>query len=279
MRFAVGAMPYSLSATKLQNYHRCPQAYYFRYERGMSGPVSFGSASLGTALHQALATIYRDWHYQNPLPQLEWLELCWHQHNAKLNPAQQAEGWEILCNYCQRFISTLSSLKRPLAVEGKLQGSLEVENVEFVLTGRYDRLDWLDDGVELIDYKSAKQVSLPEPAEVDLQLGLYYLALEQVYQQSLRKLSFIYLRTGEQISFDVTPELKRQLEDTIGELALSLRADAEWEPAPGEQCDGEASPKENRCGYKRYCPAMEDKPEPLPETAKPASQVQLVLSL
>jgi len=237
----------------------------------MSGPVSFGSTSLGTALHQALATIYRDWHYQDPLPQLEWLELCWHQHNAKLNPAQQAEGWEILYNYCQRFISTLNSLKRPLAVEGKLQGSLEVENVEFVLTGRYDRLDWLDDGVELIDYKSAKQVSLPEPAEVDLQLGLYYLALEQVYQQSLRKLSFIYLRTGEQISFDVTPELKRQLEDTIGELALSLRADAEWEPTPGEQCD--------RCGYKRYCPAMEDKPEPLPETAKPASQVQLVLSL
>jgi len=84
-------------------------------------------------------------------------------------------------------------------------------------------------------------------------------------------LSFIYLRTGERISFEVTPELKGQLKDTIGELALSLRADAQWEPAPGEQC--------NPCGYKRYCPAIEDKPEQLPETAKPASQVQLVLSL
>jgi len=79
-------------------------------------------------------------------------------------------------------------------VEGKLQGSLEVENVS-LLTGRYDRLDWLEDGVELIDYKSAKQVALPEPAEIDLQLG-FTLALEQVYQQSLRRLSFIYLRTG-----------------------------------------------------------------------------------
>jgi len=59
-----------------------------------------------------------------------------------------------------------------------------------LLTGRYDRLDCLEDGVELIDYKSAKQAALPEPAEIDLQLGLYHLALEQVYQQSLRRLSF-----------------------------------------------------------------------------------------
>ncbi len=126
-------------------------------------------------------------------------------------------------------------------------------------------------GVELIDYKSAKQVALPEPAEIDLQLGLYYLALEQVYQQSLRRLSFIFLRTGEQISFEVTPELKWQLQNTIGELAVRLRSDANWNPTPGEQCD--------RCGYRRYCPAMQDKPEALPEAAKPASQVQLVLSL
>lgn len=121
----------------------------------MSGPVSFGSASLGTALHQALATIYRDWQYHDALPQIDWIEFCWKQHDAKLSPTQREEGWQILCNYWERFIDTQTSLKRPLAVEGKLQGSLEVENVGFVLTGRYDRLDWLEDGVELIDYKSA----------------------------------------------------------------------------------------------------------------------------
>lgn len=68
LRLAAGLMPYSLSGTKLQNYHRRARAYYFRYELGMSGPVSFGSASLGSLLHQALASIYRNWHYQDPLP-------------------------------------------------------------------------------------------------------------------------------------------------------------------------------------------------------------------
>lgn len=264
-------MPYSLSATKLQNYHRCPQAYYFRYERGMTGPVSFASSALGTALHQALASTYQDWYYQEPLPPVEWIEHCWSKYSQELSPTQASDGLGIVHHYYDSFIRTRSVMQRPLAVEGKLQGVLQVENVEFVLTGRYDRLDWCEDGVELIDYKSARHVVLPEPAVIDLQLGLYYLALEQVYQQSLKRLSFIYLRTGEQISFEVTPELKRQLEGTIGELALQLRSEAGWEPTPGGHCD--------RCGYKRYCPAMQDKPEPLPGTAKPAAEVQLVLSL
>lgn len=54
-------MAYPISATKLQTYHRCPQAYYFRYELGLKTPSFFGNAALGTALHQALAQAYRDW--------------------------------------------------------------------------------------------------------------------------------------------------------------------------------------------------------------------------
>ena len=50
--------------------------------------------------------------------------------------------------------------------------------VEFKLVGRYDRIDFVDDGLELIDYKSAKSPTLPSAEEIDLQLGLYYLALE-----------------------------------------------------------------------------------------------------
>ncbi|WP_413168340.1 PD-(D/E)XK nuclease family protein [Capilliphycus salinus ALCB114379] len=30
-------------------------------------------------------------------------------------------------------------------------------NVPIQITGRYDRLDWLDEGVELIDYKTGKK--------------------------------------------------------------------------------------------------------------------------
>lgn len=264
-------MSYLLSAAKLQSYYRCPRAYYFRYERRIEGASFFGSAILGTSLHQALAQIYQEWHYQDPIPRLDWIEYCWNRQIGDLTPNQVTEGRAILRRYYYSFIANQSAMRKPLAIEGRIQGSLQVENLEFVLSGRYDRLDYLDDGLELIDYKSAKEVESSEPDEVDLQIGLYYLALEQRYQKSLKRLSLLYLRTGEKICFEATPDHRRRVEEIIGEMALELRQDRRWSPFPGDQCD--------RCAYARYCPAMRVDPDPLPEDAKPEPGLQLALSL
>ncbi|NJO43975.1 MAG: PD-(D/E)XK nuclease family protein [Cyanobacteria bacterium CRU_2_1] len=264
-------MSYLLSAAKLQTYYRCPRAYYFRYERRIESAAFFGSAALGTSLHQALAQIYQDWHYQDPIPRLDWIEYCWSQQVGELTPTQVSEGRSILKRYYYSFIANQSAMRRPLAVEGRIQGSLQVENLEFTLSGRYDRLDYLDDGLELIDYKSAKEVEQAEPDEIDLQIGLYYLALEQRYCRSLKRMSLLYLRTGEKISFEATPAHRQRVEEVIGDLALELRQDHSWQPFPGAQCD--------RCAYARYCPAMHPDPAPLPEDARPEPGLQLVLSL
>lgn len=264
-------MAYQLSASKLQAYQRCAQAYYFKYERGISSPVFFGSNALGTALHKALAQFYWNWHYLEPKPDKDWMGFCWSEHQSGLSAAQILEGQEILTHYYNCFIANKSVIHKPLAVEGKIKACLPAHNVEFTLTGRYDRLDLLDDGLELIDYKSTKEVKFFEPSQVDLQIGLYYLALEQTYQQSLRRLSLVYLRTGDKVSFEATPAHQQMVEETIKEIAMRLRTDCEWKPAPGEQC--------NRCSYSRYCPAIQEHPEPLPVEAKPAQELQLVLGL
>ncbi|MDZ4878173.1 MAG: hypothetical protein CLLPBCKN_007608 [Chroococcidiopsis cubana SAG 39.79] len=164
----------------------------------------------------------------------------WEQHCNNLSPTQVEEGKQMLHTYYQNFIASEVAIHQPLAVEGKIQASLQVANLEFAIAGRYDRLDYLGDGLELIDYKSTKEVKPPSEDEIDLQIGLYYLALEQRYRQSLRKLSLIYLRTGEKISFDASSNHKQRLEDVIGELAWQLRTDCEWKPQPGEQCVSEA---------------------------------------
>jgi putative RecB family exonuclease len=264
-------MSYSLSAAKLQTYYRCPQAYYFRYERKIPGTAFFSSAALGTSLHQALAQIYKDWHYQDPIPSTEWIEQCWNQQNSGLTANQVSEGRAILIRYYNTFIAGQSAMRKPLAVEGRIQGSLWVENLEFTLSGRYDRLDYLDEGLELIDYKSAKEVESLDADEVDLQIGLYYLALEQRYQRNLKRLSLLYLRTGEKLCFEATSDHRERVESVISELAVQLRRDRQWVPFPGGQCD--------RCAYARYCPAIHADPDPLPEDAKPEEGLQLVLSL
>ncbi|MBE9177637.1 PD-(D/E)XK nuclease family protein [Oculatella sp. LEGE 06141] len=264
-------MTYHLSAAKLQSYYRCPRAYYFRYERGISGAAFFGSAALGLSLHQALAQIYQDWHYKDAVPRLDWIEYCWNQQITGLTANQVTEGRNILRHYYDSFIVNQSSMRRPLAVEGRIQGSLQVQNLEFVLSGRYDRLDYLDDGLELIDYKSAKEVDLMEPDEIDLQIGLYYLALEQRYQRNLKRMSLLYLRSGEKISFEATPDHRHCVESMISDLAVELRSDRRWQPFPGNQC--------NRCAYSRYCPAVQADPEPIPDDARPEQGLQLVLSI
>jgi len=264
-------MTYTLSAAKLQTYDRCPLAYYFRYERRLPGAAFYSSAVLGTSLHQALAHIYQDWHYQDAIPRWDWIEYCWEQHREGLNETQVDEGRTILRRYYEHFICSESAIRRPVAVEGRIQGTLQVENLEFTLSGRYDRLDYLEDGLELIDYKTSKSTEPALPDDLDLQIGLYYLALEQRYHRSLKRLSLIYLRSSEKVSYEVTPEHQEHVQQVISELAVQLRYDRQWAPYPGAQCD--------RCAYARYCPAMRAEPDPLPEEARPEAGLQLVLSL
>jgi putative RecB family exonuclease len=265
-------MPYPLSATRLQTYHRCPQSYYFRYERRVPAAKTFGGPALGKALHKALAQIYGEWDYADPKPDWDWFLLCWKSNCDGLNAAQFTEGQAILRRYFDAFIVPCVTMHRPLGIEGRIQGYFQTDNVEFSLTGRYDRLDWLaEDGLELIDYKSNKDMAQREPVETDLQLGLYYLALEQQYGKSLRKLSLIYLRTGQVVSYEVTPDHGDRVKATISEMALRLRRDEDWPTQPGHQCD--------RCTYTRYCDAVCETPEPLPQAARAEIQLQLSLSL
>ncbi|MEL6137358.1 MAG: PD-(D/E)XK nuclease family protein [Cyanobacteria bacterium J06626_23] len=61
-------MAYLLSATKLKSYARCPKAYYFRYECGLSGQAAFASAALDTSSHAALASYTRTGIIKNRCP-------------------------------------------------------------------------------------------------------------------------------------------------------------------------------------------------------------------
>jgi putative RecB family exonuclease len=264
-------MSYQISATKLQAYSRCPYAYYLRYERRLSSNEFYGSAALGSALHQALAMLHRDWHYHDAVPDLQWIHRCWHEYSAGLTPSQVEEGRIILESYYEKFIASSASLRQPLAVEGKIQAYLQVQNLEFCITGRYDRIDFLNDGLELIDYKSTRDFKVPEADEMDLQIGLYYLALEKTYRQSLKYLSLLFLRTGEKVRFKANRTQKKKVQTVISGLATRLRHDDSWDPTPGKQCD--------RCSYARYCSAVTSDPAPLPATLGTSPELQLALSL
>ncbi|PZD70468.1 hypothetical protein C1752_12039 [Acaryochloris thomasi RCC1774] len=262
-------MAYPISATRLNLYKSCPQSYYFRYERGLKEQSAFGSPALGKAVHAALKDIYGDWNYGHPKPSLEWFELMWQAHTGDLSSKQVDDGWSMLKGYFEQFIEPYPSMNKPLGVEQGIKGKFQVRYIEFVVRGQYDRLDYIEDGLELIDYKTTKQMSPPDA--IDIQLGLYDLLLKQVYGQALRKLSLIYLRSGEKKPYEVTPEHRRESQRLIENLAMQLHREEEWRPQEGQQCD--------RCSYERYCAAKREVPEPLPETARKPKGMQLLLPL
>jgi putative RecB family exonuclease len=266
------AKPYRLSATKLVTYQRCPQAYSFRYLQKLKTPPGNGSTALGNALHRALAIAYRDWHYTDHIPSLKWFEDSWTLSAArttKLSPSQVEDGRSIIQDYYKVFVEPLAVMPRPLGVEHLIKATMQFGKIEFALEGRYDRLDQVDGSLELIDYKTTKNAATPD--SVDVQLGLYSIALEQVYRQSLKQVTLIFLRAGETLSFEVNDAHREALRSLIADLSTQLWADEEWLPQVGEHCKD--------CGFSKYCAAKTAKPEPLPEGQRKLKQVQLTLAI
>jgi putative RecB family exonuclease len=256
-------MVYPISATKLRNYQRCPYSYYLRYEKRVSSQAFYGSSAVGSALTQALAQCHRDWHYHAATPDRRWFHQCWKQQTDGLTLQQVREGKAILDDYYDRFVQSESALRRPLDIQGKIQTNLQVGLIEFQINGRYDRLDSTPAGLELIDYKAAKTVSLLNTSDMELQLGLYAIALEKTYQQRLRYLSLILLRSGEKVQYKVNQSHSRNAKRVIQDLATQLQADQNWQPTPGEHCGD--------CTFSHYCTAASRNPDPLPVSASSRS--------
>ncbi|BAD78780.1 unknown protein [Synechococcus elongatus PCC 6301] len=263
-------MGYRLSATRLQTYHRCAQAYYWRYEQRLPGPAGFGNTALGTSLHRCLAQFHRDWSGLEPQPPIAWLADCWQQAATALNAEQQHQGWQILETYYQQHILTKATWTRPLAVEGRIQATLVLEEIEFLVTGRYDRLDLEEDGLHLVDYKSSQRFDPPSSSQIDVQLGLYQLALEPRFGP-LRSLNWFHLRSGQIYRYNCTEEQRQTVLAQISELARQIRSDQQWQPQVGEQC--------RSCSYRRFCPAVNAQAEPLPEPTHRPHRLQLALAL
>ena len=262
-------MAYPLSATKLKSYHSCPQAYYFKYERRLEDKGMFAQPELGKALHKALEIIYKDWHYNELIPKREWIVYCWEQVSKQLDEKKQAEGFKRINLYYDRFILELGLMEKPLGIEQSIKRAIAIDGIEFLLRGRYDRLDMKDGRLTLIDYKGGAPGR--DPVDLDLQLGFYDWILESTYQKSLKEWQIIYLKTGERVSYLVTEEHRDIIRQLIRNLASAIKGDEVWTPCRGDQCKA--------CNYKRFCSDWYPEPDPIPENSVKPKPIQRTLSL
>jgi len=113
----------------------------------------------------------------------------------------------------------------------------------YTLYGVIDRIDEMDGGVMILDYKTGQP---KDKLDLDAkeQLLIYQIAAQEVLHLKPRKLAYYYLENGTLASFlGSEMELSAQKEKIIGEIEKIKNS--EFEPTPGWQCQ--------YCDFKDVC--------------------------
>jgi DNA helicase-2/ATP-dependent DNA helicase PcrA len=151
-------------------------------------------------------------------------------------------GRKILKDFHGKFLKEPPDI---LKINGKpaLELSFKLKLGDYMLFGRIDRIDKLEKGVRIIDYKtgSFKEKLASENKE---QLLIYQIAVEKVFGIEPAELSYYYLEEGKAASFlGSQKEKEKRIEAILAEIEEIKKSS--FAPAPGWQC--------KFCDFKDIC--------------------------
>ena len=239
-----------LSFSRLSRFETCPLSYKLHYidkrqpEPGL--PLRFGK--LVHAVIERLVREAVDDERSGPLSEDRALALYregWTAEGLSGVDVFQ-EGLEIL----QRFVREQGVLehRNVLAVEKEFR--LPVG--PFTVLGYIDRVDCLDgETVEIIDYKTNRQLFARDEVDTSLQMSLYDLAARRLWPWVKKvKLTFWMLRHGIRQQTDRTPEQLEAALAYVETLGKQTEAATQYPPRLNTNC--------SYCDHRSNCPAYAD---------------------
>jgi len=255
----------ALSYSQLQLYRRCPRQYEFAVVKKLKSPISPGE-SFGASAHNTLRkwgelemrgprsaasdqlVLFAHERADHPALTAEHLLALWHQSFI-------VEGFEtrLEADFARKRGETLlmrffawwqREPRHVLAVEKGF--SLPMDGTQ--MSGRLDRVEKLENGVHIIDFKT----SAPRPqqeVDADLQLSVYALAAKELFREPCTRLTLLFL--GEEEVQEITTERSdRQLQDAQKQIAAIVErlGQKDFHPTPTrEKC--------RSCPYRGICDA------------------------
>jgi len=253
------------SYSALDTFKQCPLKYKFQVIDKIKVP-KIKEAVFGNKIHKAL----QFFHSQQPSsPTLDEL-LNYFKNNW---PARRSfseggdspffdeqeeliyfsEAIKILKGYYEHYLKIKDNFT-VLGTETRFEVLLENpknQNEKCLLTGIIDRIDKTKTGIEVIDYKTAKNLPSQQDADHSLQFSLYCLGIINRWPQFLKygmeniKLTFYYLKHQETISTTRNKNQLDRIQEQIWEKLEQIEK-SEFQPMPSALCDW--------CGYKKLCP-------------------------
>lgn len=256
---AIWTLPERLSFTQITAFAKCPQQY--KYAHVLHVPV-FGrhSMSFGKSMHNTLqrfmehllpkavqqGTLFEVPPAEPTVPTLvdlyKMFDECWIDEwypDETIRQQYREQGREALRTFHKKVTD-----ERPKPAYIEKGFTLKVGGV--CVKGRIDRMDSVDGGVEIIDYKTG------EPKDEDLswddrrQLVLYAMAVEQCFDPpvKVKKLTYYYLENGSQVSFEPTEKDKDRLTGDILDFMEKIQG-SDFTATPGFHC--------RWCDFKDIC--------------------------
>ena len=216
-------IPKRFSFSQLNSFKNCPYHYWLEYILKIPQP---GKAvfSFGTTIHTTLQRFFQLVQQRCSVTQtdlfgttkpaagkkgksapvsldelLEIYQRSWiddwyasrQEHDAYL-----ARGRKALQDFYKNY---LKSLPVPKYLEQMFAVALD-QSGKYIISGKIDRIDPLNGGLEIIDYKTGQGKSKLGPDDKE-QLLIYKLASQKHWRQPVERLTYYYLETGRQLSF------------------------------------------------------------------------------
>lgn len=179
-------------------YQTCPLCYKLQYIDGLK-PKDKWYFSFGLTMHQCAEYFFQV--RVPPPPTLDEL-LQFYEQNWRSEGYESAEEEANYKAYGKEMLTTFWEIhsrdfQMPLAVERLFY--IDVGGVK--LRGYIDRVDKLESGgLAIVDYKTNKELFTIDYLEKDLQLTLYQLAAEQLWQLPVEKLTLYHMRSNTPVS-------------------------------------------------------------------------------
>ena len=237
-----------LSASQLETYEDCPLRYFYEYVLRVRGDSNV-YAELGTLVHKVLAAFLdpeaNDVEYsRNGLQELG--ERMWRDDLARYRP-QVEEARRDYFDMLERWWEQEGALARPDVVA--VERHFEVDVGPHKIIGSVDRIDRVDGGLRIVDYKTGSKETPEAEMPDNLQLAVYHLAAARDPELAAcgpaTELDLVFLRSMKVRSQPVTDDHEAATEARVMAVGDRILAE-EFEPSVHANC--------RVCNFHRLCP-------------------------
>lgn len=204
----ISADTMEFSASKIELYKRCPLQFKYRYVLNVptrpSGPIN-----VGAAVHAVLEKITkRRMNGESTTNEQALVLLEKHWESADFESRKNAdEYWEnaklMIRNYMEWDMDASGRGSTIVDVEKKF--GLDIDGLKFI--GKMDRVDKEADGKYVVtDYKTGKTPTRQSEIAGDIQMNLYALAAESVYNKLPAKVMQLFVLGNKEVPNEVNEE-------------------------------------------------------------------------